>query len=77
MLLADDHTMFREGLASVLANYGGMKIVGQADNDEGAVELARLMKPDVVLMQVQMPISRARENLRRMCESTDPHPRWS
>ncbi|HET7269747.1 MAG TPA: hypothetical protein VFI90_01555 [Rubrobacter sp.] len=35
VLLADDHTMFREGLASVLANYGGMKIVGQADNDGG------------------------------------------
>ena len=57
VLLADDHTMFREGIASVLADYGGMEIVGQSDNDEGAVELARLRKPDVVLMQVQMPIS--------------------
>ena len=75
VLLADDHTMFREGLASVLADYGGMKIVGQADNDEGAVELAHLRKPDVVLMQVQMPISRARENLRRMRESADPPPK--
>jgi DNA-binding NarL/FixJ family response regulator len=75
VLLADDHTMFREGIASVLAGYGGMEIVGQADNDEGAVELARLRKPDGVLMQVQAPISRARENLRKVLESADPPPK--
>ncbi len=75
VLLADDHTMFREGIASVLAGYGGMEIVGQSDNDEGAVELARLKKPDVVLMQVQMPISRAKENLRRMRQIADPAPK--
>jgi len=69
VLLADNHTMFRQGIARVLAGYGGMQVVGQTDNDEGAVELARLTKPDVVLMQVQMPISRARENLLRMRES--------
>jgi len=75
VLLADNHTMFREGIASVLADYGGMEVVGQTDNDEGAVELARLTKPDVVLMQVQMPIPRARENLRRMREIADPAPK--
>jgi DNA-binding NarL/FixJ family response regulator len=75
VLLADNHTMFRQGLASVLADYSGMQIVGQADNDERAVELARLTKPDVVLMQVQMPISRARENLSRMREITNPPPK--
>src|SRR5687767_2669741 len=75
VLLADDHTMFREGIASVLADYGGIEVVGQTDNDEGAVELARLRKPDVVLMQVQMPISRARENLLRIREVSDPAPK--
>src|SRR5215203_5908542 len=75
VLLADNHTMFRQGIARILADYGGMEIVGQADNDEGAVELSRLRKPDVVLMQVQMPISRARENLLRMRESADPAPK--
>src|SRR5215213_8678790 len=54
VLLADDHTMFREGIARVLSDYGGLEVVGQTDNDEGAVELARLRKPDVVLMQLQM-----------------------
>jgi DNA-binding NarL/FixJ family response regulator len=75
VLLADDHTMFREGIASVLADYGGIEVVGQTDNDEGAVELARLRKPNVVLMQVQMPISRARENLLKMREVSDPAPK--
>jgi DNA-binding NarL/FixJ family response regulator len=71
-LLADDHTMFRQGIASVLTDYGGIEIVGQTDNDDGAVELARRTLPDVVLMQVQMPISRAKENLRHMREAADP-----
>jgi DNA-binding NarL/FixJ family response regulator len=75
VLLVDNHTMFREGIASVLAGYGGMEVVGQTDNDEGAIELARRTRPDVVLMQVQMPISRARENLVRMREAADPPPK--
>lgn len=75
VLLADDHTMFRQGIAGVLADYGGMEVVGQIGNDEGAVELAHRTKPDVVLMQVQMPISKAKENLRRMREATDPPPK--
>ena len=75
VLLADDHTMFRQGIASVLADYDGMEIVGQADNDDGAVELARRTRPDVVLMQVQMPIFQAKENLRRMREVSDPAPK--
>jgi DNA-binding NarL/FixJ family response regulator len=75
VLLADNHTMFREGMASVLADYDSIEVVGQTNNDEGAVDLARLRKPDVVLMQVQMPISRARENLLRMREASDPAPK--
>lgn len=75
VLLADDHTMFRQGIAGVLAEYGGMEVVGQVANDEGAVEMARRTRPDVVLMQVQMPIQRARENLRRMRVAVDPPPK--
>jgi DNA-binding NarL/FixJ family response regulator len=75
VLLADNHTLFREAIASVLADYGGIEVVGQTDNDEGAIELARLTKPDVVLMQVQMPIPRAKENLHRMRQSADPAPK--
>jgi DNA-binding NarL/FixJ family response regulator len=74
VLLADDHTMFRQGIAGVLDDYASMEVVGQTTNDEGAVELARLTKPDVVLMQVQMPLSRAKANLKRM-RQIDPPPK--
>ena len=74
VLLADDHTLFRQGIAAVLDGYASMEVVGQTDNDLGAVELARLTKPDVVLMQVQMPFSRAKGNLRQM-RQIDPPPK--
>ena len=66
VLLADDHSLFREGLAGLLASYGGLEVVGQTNNDAGVMELARQTKPDVVVMQVQMPIRRAKENLSKM-----------
>jgi DNA-binding NarL/FixJ family response regulator len=66
ILLADDHTMFREGLANLLTTYGGLEVVSQTTNDEGAVALAREKKPDVVIMQVQMPFEKAKEALDRM-----------
>jgi DNA-binding NarL/FixJ family response regulator len=66
VLLADDHTMFREGLASVLASYGGIEVVAETTNDEGAVALASEHKPDVVVMQAQLPLERAAEALDQM-----------
>jgi DNA-binding NarL/FixJ family response regulator len=66
VLLADDHAMFREGLAELLTTYGGLEVVGETTNDDGAVALARQMKPDVVIMQVQMPFEKAKESLDQM-----------
>jgi DNA-binding NarL/FixJ family response regulator len=66
VLLADDHTMFREGLAGVLATHSGMEVVAEVPNDERALRLASELEPDVVIMQVQMPIERAKKTLRAM-----------
>jgi DNA-binding NarL/FixJ family response regulator len=74
VLLADDHTMFREGLAGLLTAYGGLRVIGETTNDEGAVALARELKPDVVIMQVQMPFERARQSLDRM-RAVSPTPK--
>jgi DNA-binding NarL/FixJ family response regulator len=74
VLLADDHTMFREGLVRLLTSYGGLEVVGETTNDEGAVALAREKKPDVVIMQVQMPFEKAREALDRM-RGVEPPPK--
>jgi DNA-binding NarL/FixJ family response regulator len=72
VLLADDHTIFRQGIARVLASYGGIEVVAETTNDEGAVARARATKPDVVIMQVQMPFERAKENLKHMREVSPP-----
>ena len=74
VLLADDHTMFREGLASVLASYGGIEVVAQTANDEAAVALAREEGPDVVVMQVQLPFERAKVTLDEL-RSISPAPK--
>jgi DNA-binding NarL/FixJ family response regulator len=74
VLLADDHTMFRQGLAGVLASYGGMEVVAEVPNDGEALRLARETHPDVVVMQVQMPFERAKEALRKM-RSSSPSPK--
>jgi len=72
VLLADDHTMFRQGLASVLASYGGLEVLADVANDAQTLELARELSPDVVIMQVQMPFERAVATLEAMCAFPDP-----
>ena len=54
ILLADDHALFRDGLASLLAAWGH-DVVGQAADGTAAVELATRLRPDIVLMDVAMP----------------------
>jgi DNA-binding NarL/FixJ family response regulator len=68
VLLADDHTMFRQGLAGLLVKHGGLEVVGEVPNDEEALALAQEEKPDVIVMQVQMPFERAKESLYKMSQ---------
>jgi DNA-binding NarL/FixJ family response regulator len=70
--LADDHTLFREGLAGLLGSYGGMEVVGSTPNGEEAVALAQRTRPDVVLMQVQIPFERDKDILTRMRALSPP-----
>jgi len=72
VLLADDHTMFREGLASILASYGGLEVVAEVPNDAEALRLVGELSPDVVIMQVQMPFERAKQTLEAMRAFPDP-----
>lgn len=55
ILLADDHTMFRQGLKEMLSTDEEMEIVGEAQNGREAIELAERQRPDVVILDVEMP----------------------
>lgn len=55
VLLVDDHALFRAGIASLLASRPGMEVVGEAQNGREAVDAARSLLPDIVLMDVHMP----------------------
>jgi len=72
VLLADDHAMFREGLARLLASYGTMEIVADVPNDKEALRIARELSPNVVIMQVQMPFERAVATLEAMRAFSEP-----
>lgn len=56
VLIADDHKLVREGLRLMLEGCKDVKIVGEAANGKEAIELALAKKPDVVLMDIEMPL---------------------
>ncbi|HET8984976.1 MAG TPA: response regulator transcription factor [Trueperaceae bacterium] len=55
LLLCDDHAMFRQGLRSILETEEGFRVIGEASTGREAVRYALDTKPDVILMDIQMP----------------------
>lgn len=73
ILLADDHTMVRDGLKALLVENSEFSVVGSAANGLEAVEKARKLKPDVVVMDIAMPEMNgldATEQIRQDCPQT-------
>ena len=56
ILLVDDQSIVRQGLRMELALEPDLKVIGEAENGEDALELARRLQPDVILMDVQLPL---------------------
>lgn len=56
VLVADDQRLMRDGIASLLSIQEGIEVVGAASNGREAVDMALLLKPDVVLMDIRMPV---------------------
>ncbi len=55
LVIADDHRLFRQGLRQICETIGGFEVVGEAQNGHEAVALACELKPDVILMDINMP----------------------
>ena len=56
VLIADDHRLFAEALEAILSGERRIEVVGHAGNGREAVRLAEKLKPDVVLMDISMPL---------------------
>ena len=56
VLLVDDHAGFRSSLAAFLMKQGGVIVVGEAENGEEAIEQAEKLQPDLILMDLNMPV---------------------
>jgi two-component system response regulator NreC len=66
IFLADDHTIVREGLAKLLEGEADLQVVGEAENGREAVERVEALKPDVVLMDIAMPMLNGIEATRQI-----------
>ena len=72
ILIADDQTITRSGLRTLLCAGAEIEVIGEARNGEEAIELAAALQPDVILMDLRMPGINGIEATRRI-HRTSPH----
>jgi DNA-binding NarL/FixJ family response regulator len=69
VLLAEDHTIVREGLRALLEAEGDIEVVGEAETGRQAVQLAKKLRPAVILMDIAMPLLNGLEATRRILKA--------
>jgi NarL family two-component system response regulator LiaR len=70
ILIADDHTVVRKGLSALMKTEPGLEVVGEAADGEQAVYKARVLKPDVILMDLAMPRKDGIQAIKEIREET-------
>jgi two-component system response regulator NreC len=68
VLVCDDHTIYREGVKIILGREPDLKVVGEARDSNEAAQLAELLKPDVMLLDLSLPGVRALDTTRHVTE---------
>jgi DNA-binding NarL/FixJ family response regulator len=68
VLIADDHTIVRQGLKHLIEMADDIEVVGEADNGETVLKEAKRLLPDVILLDIAMPKSNGIESARRLCK---------
>lgn len=72
VVLCDDHELFRHGLAEMLATADDVEVVGEANAHDRVFALVREQKPNVVLLDLEMPNGGAEETMQRMLQLPEP-----
>ncbi|MYA51416.1 MAG: response regulator transcription factor [Chloroflexi bacterium] len=69
VMLVDDHAMMRDGLREALYRFGGFEVVGEVGDGEAAVRAAQELQPDVIIMDVMMPLKNGIDACREVTET--------
>ncbi len=56
VLITDDHALFRTGVKTSLSQYGDIEVIGEAENGMQLINLIKFLQPDIILLDIQMPI---------------------